>query len=101
MRVALPDEVRPQLRAIAAGVANTAQEAYRRRLRLVSPEDDEASLSGEEIDPQGWTLGEVWVVISEVLGRELREHPELLDRVLVALANARPRNAHSEAVESA
>ena len=36
MRVALPDELRPQLGALAAGVVTVAQEAYRHRLRLVA-----------------------------------------------------------------
>ena len=35
MRVALPDELRPQLAALAAGVVTVAQDAYRHRLRLV------------------------------------------------------------------
>jgi hypothetical protein len=30
----------------------------------------------------------VWPLIAEIVSRELREHPELLDRVLIALANA-------------
>ena len=32
-------------------------------------------------------------MITEVLARELRDHPELLERVLVSLANTRPTEA--------
>ena len=46
----------------------------------------------------GWTLGRLWPLIAEVLARELREHPELLERVLVSLANARLER--TEATES-
>ena len=35
MRVSLPDELRPRLGALAAGVVTVAQDAYRHRLRLV------------------------------------------------------------------
>jgi hypothetical protein len=99
MRVVLPDELRPQLRALAAGVVTSAQEAYRGRLRLVSPDDDEA---GEFHDRQGdgWSLGELWPLLTEVIAGELRDHPELLDRVLIALANARPADDRAEAVSS-
>jgi hypothetical protein len=87
MKVSLPDELRPPLRALAAGVTTIAQTAYRRRLRLVGT--DPAIL--EHVDQGGaWTLGDHWSVITEVLAAELREHPDLLDRVLIALANARP-----------
>jgi hypothetical protein len=98
MRVVIPDELRPQLRALAAGVTNVAQEVYRRRLHLV-PSD-----SGQPVDESepgsSWTLGDMWPVIAEVLARELHDHPELLDRVLVALANARPLVMRPEAAAS-
>lgn len=89
MRVVLPDEVRPHLRALGAGVVNRAQEAYRRRLHLVETAEAHDLVQAHAPD-RGWTLGEVWPVIAEVITRELQAHPELLDRVLVALANARP-----------
>lgn len=98
MRVVMPDELRSQLRALAAGVVNVAQEVYRRRLHLVASDSGQPT---DEPDPQGsWTLGDMWPVIAEVLARELQDHPELLDRVLLALANARPHVAHSEAAAS-
>ena len=89
MKVVLPDEVRPHLRALAAGIVNRAQEAYRRRLRLVDPGTEAAASESTGVEG-GWGLGDVWSVIAEVIAHELHEHPELLDRVLVALANARP-----------
>jgi hypothetical protein len=90
MRVVLPDELRPQLRSLAAGVVTAAQERYRRRLHLVAaPEDVAESVSIEAGEDSGQrSIGAVWPLIVEVLARELREHPALLDRVLLALANA-------------
>jgi hypothetical protein len=89
MRVVLPEEVRPRLRSLAAGVVTAAQEAYRRRLHLVAPPEDapEAPADVSE-DAEQRSIGAVWPLIVEVLARELREHPDLLDRVLLALANA-------------
>jgi hypothetical protein len=90
MRVVLPNEVRPHLRALAAGVVMQAQEAYRRRLRLVEPAEEASDELGAAGLPGAQTIGDVWPVIAEVLSRELHAHPDLLDRVLVALASARP-----------
>ena len=99
MRVVIPDEMKPQLRALAAGVANLAQEAYRRRLRLVSLDSGlREPHEGTGFEPGGSTLADLWPLIAEVIARELHEHPELIDRVLVALANARPAESRSEAV---
>jgi Histidine kinase-, DNA gyrase B-, and HSP90-like ATPase len=96
MRVVLPDEIRPQLRSLAAGVTTAAQDAYRRRLRLVTaPADDTETSDETEVEPAG-SIGAVWPLIIEVLAHELREHPDLLDRVLLALANAQ-QTAVSEA----
>ena len=88
MRVVIPEEARPQLRALAAGVANAAQEAYRTRLRLV--ESAEGSDSHAAFEARAGSLGDVWPLVAEILNRELRDHPDLLHRVLLALANARP-----------
>jgi len=88
MAVALPDQLRPQLRALAAGVVSSAQEAYRQRLRLLaSPETvDHPGTNGSTSSDS--TLGDLWPLITDILRRELRQHPDLRDRVLVALANA-------------
>jgi hypothetical protein len=85
MSVGLPDDLRPQLRVLIAGVIAQAQEVYRRPVRLVAP---------AEVDhaPAGQTLGDQWPLIVDVLERELADYPEVLDRVLVALVNARPRS---------
>jgi Histidine kinase-, DNA gyrase B-, and HSP90-like ATPase len=83
MSVGLPDDLRPQLRVLVAGVIGQAQAAYRRPVRLVSDGEPDGPLPG-------LTLGEQWPTIVDVLERELGDHPELLDRVLVGLANARP-----------
>jgi len=102
MRVVIPDEVRPQLRALAAGVVTMAQEAYRRRLRVVSSESDGLEVHEETpVTRDGWMLGDLWPVIADVIARELHEHPELVDRVLLALANARPSDSPSQAASSA
>jgi hypothetical protein len=101
MRVVPPDVVRPHLGALAAGVVTRAQEAYRRRLRLVEPIGVIAS------DRAGWepsraqTIGDVWPVVAEVLFRELNEYPDLLDRVLIALSNARSPQPEPTEVTSA
>jgi Histidine kinase-, DNA gyrase B-, and HSP90-like ATPase len=91
MRVVLPDAIRPQLRSLAAGVVNAAQGAYRRRLHLVDAPDGDAS-GDDSVVPQEHatqdSIGAVWPLIVDVLARELIDHPELLDRVLLALANA-------------
>lgn len=87
MSVALPDALRPPLRALAAGVVSRAQDVYRRRMRVV-PDDLDARLddgSGSRL-----TIGDEWPAISEVLAQELGHDVALLDRVLVALANVRP-----------
>jgi hypothetical protein len=99
MRVVLPDDLRPQLRALAGGVVIAAQEAYRRRLRLLAPDDAEHDRE-VDVSHTGWTLGDVWVTITEVLASELQGHPDLLDRVLVALANTRPTEARTDAASS-
>jgi Histidine kinase-, DNA gyrase B-, and HSP90-like ATPase len=102
MRVIVPDEMRPQLRALAAGVVNMAQEAYRRRLRLISSDSDPLERHEEaDFEPVAWTMGDLWSVIADVVARELRDHPELVERVLVALANARPGDSRSNAAGSA
>ena len=90
MRVVVPDELRPQLRALVAGVVAKAQDAYRGRLELVSSADESVISDGPSDDGSDWSLGQLWPLLTEVIARELSDHPELLDRVLVALANARP-----------
>jgi hypothetical protein len=90
MSIALPDALRPALRALAAGVVARAQDVYRRRMRVVPHDldaglDDAKSSRGSRL-----TVGDQWPAISEALAQELGHDAALLDRVLVALANLRP-----------
>ena len=88
MSVGIPDALRPQLRVLIAGVVSHAQDTYRQRVRLVG---GPASAAPDEINRErGIVLGDQWPTIVEILEREMADHPDLLDRVLVALANAPP-----------
>jgi hypothetical protein len=100
MRVVVPDELRPQLRALAAGVVTDAQDAYRRRLRVVLGGEAPSGVAFEFVDASGGTMADLWPLISEVLSRELRDHSELLERVLVALANTRSERTLSEVADA-
>jgi hypothetical protein len=86
MRVGIPEALRVPLRALGAGVVATAQDAYRHRLHLV-PDADSAA---QERAEGGTTIADLWPAISEAVATELADHPALLRRVLVALANIRP-----------
>lgn len=88
MSVGLPDDLRPQLRVLIAGVVSQAQDVYRQRVRLVPGPAPRAGT--EALTSGGFALADQWPMIVEVLEREMMDHPELLDRVLLALANARP-----------
>jgi hypothetical protein len=91
MTVGLPEPLRPQLRALVAGVVSVAQDVYRRRLAVVS-----GDRGGDELESAPYrpiTVGDQWPQILETLHEELGRHPELLDRLLVALANLRPLGA--------
>ncbi len=89
MSVALPAEIRPLLGAVASGVAIRAQEAYRKRIRLVSegniPSEDRTPADAGDAADNG--LGGCWELIVAVMQRELGDQPELLRRVLLGLAN--------------
>jgi hypothetical protein len=98
MSVGLPEVLRPELRVIATGIVGRAQDAYRRRARLVPGGPD------EPIDAvtMGGTIGDHWPLIVDVLERELADHPDLLERVLLGLINTGgTRPADLPAVESA
>jgi hypothetical protein len=99
MAVGLPEVLRPELRVIATGIVARAQDAYRRRARLV-PEGPDESIDAATM---GGTLGDHWPVIVDVLERELADHPDLLERVLLGLINSggRTQPAGLSAVESA
>lgn len=87
MRVKLPDSLRVTLKEHVSVIANLAQEAYRRGAGGID--------AGEEVGRQfdQATMGDVWHDVATLLERELSDNPKLLDRVLVALANAAPASA--------
>jgi hypothetical protein len=99
MSVGIPDALRPQLRVLIAGVVKHAQDTYRQRVRLVS--DTTTPAPAENASAGGIVLGDQWPVIVEILEREMADHPDLLDRVLVALANAPPVGDVSAEVSAA
>ncbi len=98
MSVGLPDDLRPQLRVLIAGVLSRAQETYRRRMHVVP--DLEAKIHQNDPQSSGFAMGDHWPMIVEVLEREITDHPDLLDRVLVALANARLPSAGADVLAS-
>ena len=85
MRVKIPDNLRVTLKEHVAVIANLAQEAYRRGSGAVEPQAPTPIAHNEA------TMGDIWNGVADVLQRELGNDPQLLDRVLVALANAAPR----------
>lgn len=99
MSVAIPDALRPQLRVLIAGVVSHAQDIYRQRVRLVGGAD--SAKPGKSRGADGVVLGDQWPVIVEILEHEMADHPDLLDRVLVALANAPPVGKDSMAASEA
>ena len=87
MRVSLPTGIRPQLRVLISGVVSAAQDAYRQR--TAAGRDGGPVVAGSFVgSPEAPGLSDHWPVITRVLERELAHEPDLLDRVLVALANA-------------
>ena len=98
MTVGLPEAIRPQLRALLAGVVSVAQDAYRRRLSVVADASRDAPRSDEL--PRHMTIGDQWPLISDVLHEHLAGQPELLDQILVDLANVRPPAVGAPAVDS-
>ena len=97
MSVGVPEEIRPQLRALVAGVVSLAQDVYRRRLTVVA---DEAVRARSPAAERSITVGDQWPTIVDVLTRRLEDQPELLDSVLVELANIRPAAAAPEGISS-
>lgn len=99
MTVGLPEGVRPQLRALIAGLVSLAQDVYRRRLVVVSDDLEQPETSASRMQ-RTITVGDQWPLILEALNTELVDHPLLLDRVLVALANIRPPDTVAPKVAS-
>jgi hypothetical protein len=90
MRVSIPDELRPSLRAVAAATVSVAQERYRDHL------DDAARPAPDRSDPptfEAISISRDWGVIMAVIDDVLALDPELRDRLLLRLANADPDDA--------
>jgi hypothetical protein len=94
MTVGLPESVRPQLRALVAGVVSVAQDVYRRRLAVIAG-DGEHKGDAESESRSSVTVGDQWPLILDVLNRHLDNQAELLDRLLVDLANVRPADLNT------
>jgi hypothetical protein len=93
MTVSLPEGLRSDLRALVSGVVIRAQDVYRQRVELIDGGGDD-SVSEEASSTRsertlGVRLADEWPMITAVLERELGSQPDVLRRVLVALANAR------------
>ena len=86
MRVRIPEELRDQLRAIAASTVAVAQDSYRDALADEPDEQPELITA----DSDGIRISRDWPAIMYVVDDVLRTHPELRDRLLLALANADP-----------
>ena len=96
MSVTLPESLRPDLRAVIAGVALLAQDVYRQRVEVLHggvPARSASELTPRPDETLGRRVADEWPLITEILERELVEQPALLRRVLVALANARSEDA--------
>lgn len=96
MSVGLPEQIRPQLRVLVGGVVSVAQDSYRRRLAVVSDAPQDEALSEEP--SRHLTVGDQWPLIADVLHHHLAGQPELLDRILVDMANVRPPAMRAPAV---
>ena len=88
MSVGLPESLRPPLRALVAGIASHAQDVYRKRVRVVP--DGAGETSTDDVAGAAFLLGDHWPAVVAVLERELKGHPRILDRVLLALINTTP-----------
>jgi hypothetical protein len=98
MTVGLPEALRPQLRALVAGVVSLAQDVYRRRLSAVA---DPAEEPRHPTSKHSLSIGDQWPHIAAVLNQRLADQPELLDRVLVELANIGPSQSGEPKIASA
>jgi hypothetical protein len=89
MRVSIPEELRPALKAVASGAVAVAQERYRDHLDLNDQAVENARTSH---DPEAISLSRDWpailAAVDDVLGHDL----SLRDRLLVRLANADPED---------
>ena len=90
MSASIPADLRPRLRALAAGIVAEAQSEYRHHQVTT-----EATGEGTEIEA---TMGAIWPTVAYVVHRELADMPEVRRRLLLALANTRPTGVEEEPV---
>lgn len=94
MQVGLPEGLRPQLRAVLAGVVGLAQNVYRQHGAREERPRTRPATPGAASD--GWEIGGDWPLIRAAISAELHERPDLADRLLVSLVNARRLATTSE-----
>jgi hypothetical protein len=87
MRVSIPEELRPGLRAIASAAVSVAQERYRDHLE---GDGEEPEIPGLSADREAISISRDWPAIMSVVDDVLGDEPELRDRLLVGLSNADP-----------
>ena len=90
MRITIPEDLRPALRALAAAAAAAAQERYRDNLHGTDPID---AIEIDTPSPEAISLSRDWPAILAVVDDVLGDDPELRDKLLVRLANADPDDA--------
>jgi hypothetical protein len=88
MAVTLPAELRPALRTLVSGVVSHAQDVYRQRVQLVGGAGQPDTVAAAAPTEGGWLLGDHWTLVVDLLEAELRDQPEVLHRILLALAGA-------------
>jgi hypothetical protein len=90
MRVSIPEELRPTLRALASAVVAVAQESYRDHLDANTAA---TAIAIEAPTPEAISISRDWPAIMAVVDKVLGDDLELRDRLLWALANADPEDA--------
>lgn len=88
MKVSLPEELRPALKALASAVVAVAQERYRDHL-----EDGAAPVPSPPASPDAISISRDWPAIMAAVEDVLGDDLELRDRLLLRLANADPEDA--------
>jgi hypothetical protein len=87
MRVAIPEELRPGLRAIASAAVGAAQERYRDHLEASA---DSKQLPVQPVSAEAISISRDWPAIMTAVEDVLGDDPALRDQLLLRLANADP-----------
>ncbi len=85
MRVSLPEELRPPLKAVASAAVSVAQERYRDHLDVLT---DTPTYSERARDPEAISISRDWPAILAVVDDVLGHDVPLRERLLLRLANA-------------